>query len=88
MPEDHYSSLSVSNMIFPFKKAVLIDDVITRGSTLIGSANKFHDRFPDVEIRGFAAIRTMSDPSSFVDWLDPVKGKISLYFNVQLERSP
>lgn len=87
-PEDHYSSLSVSDTINDFDKAVLIDDVVTRGSTLIGSANKLHDLFPHIEIKGFAAVRTISDPSSFVKWLEPVKGKITLYLGGYLNRQP
>ena len=87
-PLEHYSSISVNNAITDFNKVVLIDDVITKGSTLIGAANILHDAFPEIEIKGFAAIRTMSDPSQFRRWFDPIKGTIKLRSNGDSVRNP
>ena len=41
---------------------ILVDDVVTSGATILGVASKLAERFPDVEIKAFAAMRTISDP--------------------------
>jgi len=55
---------------------VLIDDVVTTGSTMLGSARRILDRYPEAQIVGFAAMRTVSDPHKFRGTLDPVAGCI------------
>ena len=78
LPSEHYDSLSVDKIVTDLDEVILIDDVITRGSTLLAAANKLIDAFPKIKIRSFAAIRTISNPSEFRNWLDPVKGAITL----------
>ncbi len=80
-PQEHYSSMSVSKSISDFRKAILVDDVVTRGSTFLGSANRLIEYFPKVDIKCFAAIRTVSNPSDFVNWFKPVKGQIDSSLN-------
>jgi pyrimidine operon attenuation protein/uracil phosphoribosyltransferase len=60
-PEVHYDSLSVIKIVTELENVILIDDVITRGSTMLASANKLISAFPGIKIRAFGAIRTMSD---------------------------
>lgn len=55
-----------------------MDDVITRGATLLGAVNKLADAFPNAKIRAFAFMRTMSNSAEFVNIFDPRKGKIIL----------
>lgn len=56
---------------------VLIDDIVTRGATLLGAANRLHDVFPAARIRAFAAMRTSSDPSEFRALYEPCVGTIT-----------
>ena len=60
---------------------LLIDDVVTRGATLLGVANKLADAFPNARIHGFAALRTISDPNQFIRINDSCVGKIKLIDN-------
>ena len=76
LPSDHYGSLSVEKSLTMSNKVVLIDDVITRGATLIAAANKLIDAYPGIKILSFAAIRTISDSSGFSSWFDPVRGTV------------
>ncbi|MDA4132801.1 MAG: phosphoribosyltransferase, partial [Thaumarchaeota archaeon] len=55
---------------------LLVDDIVTRGATLLGAANRLAEAFPDARIRGFAAMRTVSNPSDFVDAYQPCTGTI------------
>ena len=65
-PLMHYESLTAEPTIIDIHNVVLIDDVITRGSTMIGCANKLSDENPGLKIRGFSMIRTIHDAISIV----------------------
>ena len=87
-PIEHYKSLSVQTLIDPPSKIVLIDDVITSGSTLLGAANKLADAFPNSQIRAFAFVRTITNPADFHKFIDPCKGSITLCSNGRTARRP
>src|SRR5215207_1769569 len=74
----HYASLEVGKILSQPKEFLLIDDVITRGATMLGAANKLIDVFPEAHIRAFAAMRTISPPQQFKSINDPCIGEITL----------
>jgi len=79
-PEQHYESLSIKVDLLSLNgvdSITLVDDVITRGSTMLGSASLVHDKHPNMKIVGFAALRAISNPSEFAQALDPTKGIIT-----------
>jgi predicted amidophosphoribosyltransferase len=76
--ERHYNSLTVQGILEKPEEIVLVDDVITRGATLIGCANRLIDAFPECRIRAFAAMRTISYPSDFQKEYLPCQGTIDL----------
>lgn len=82
----HYASMQVQKMLSEPEEILLIDDVVTRGATLLGAANKMADAFPSARIRAFAAMRTISRPSDFVATYDPQMGTIELVGNGTLRR--
>ncbi|OLD79062.1 hypothetical protein AUF62_00635 [archaeon 13_1_20CM_52_20] len=67
-PREHIASLSVQRRISgpPPTEILLVDDIITRGSTLLGAANRLADAFPGARIRAFGAMTAISRPSDFV----------------------
>jgi hypothetical protein len=75
---EHYNSIKVKSIMHVPREIVLIDDVVTRGATLLGCASRLKQAYPDVRIRGFAIVRTISDPSLFNKIADPCIGKITL----------
>ncbi|MFP3209829.1 MAG: phosphoribosyltransferase family protein [Nitrososphaeria archaeon] len=85
----HYESLRViSDEDLNGKRVVLVDDVVTTGSTLLGSAWRILDRYPNAQIVGFAAMRTISDLHMFRGPLDPVAGCIVHNENCTTYRRP
>ncbi|MGI0012389.1 MAG: hypothetical protein ACREBU_02945 [Nitrososphaera sp.] len=85
--DDHLRSMSIQKILPEPKEILLIDDVVTRGATLLGAANKLADVFPTARIRAFAAMRTVSNPDEFDDIYDPRRGSIEL-IGVDTFRNP
>jgi hypothetical protein len=54
----------------------LIDDVITRGRTLLAAAARLRDAFPGAEIRAFTVLRTLAPDEVLRCVLDPCEGEI------------
>ena len=76
-PRVHVDSLSVDRehvekfgLLTP-TKFTLVDDVITRGATLIGAATVLRAAFPGAEVRAFALLRTRGLVEDIEKILDP-----------------
>lgn len=52
--------------------------MITRGSTVMGGANRLAEAFPDARIRAFAVMRVISNHNDFIDVDDPRVGLITM----------
>jgi len=55
-------------------RLVLVDDVITKGRTILAAAIRLHEAFPNADIRAFALVRTKGLVSGVADALDPCQG--------------
>lgn len=77
-PAEQFETIGVQRRITEPKpnEIVLVDDIVTRGATLLGAANRLAEAFPLARIRGFAAMRTISDSSEFERLYHPVQGII------------
>jgi len=64
--QQHYESFFVRPPARPIRKILLIDDVITKGRTLLGAAARLQMDLPPAEICAFALIRTLG----FVERMD------------------
>ncbi len=58
--EAHYQTIRNNQILTAPRRLLLVDDVVTRGATLLGAARRLAEFFPDVPIRGFALVRTES----------------------------
>jgi predicted amidophosphoribosyltransferase len=75
---EHYDSFAIE-CVKPFPGAaqiVLIDDVITKGRTLLAAATRLHEAFPRARIRAFALLRTKGLIPDVNQLLDPCVGEI------------
>lgn len=75
---DHFNTLAVNAILSNPSEILLVDDVITRGATSLGAANRLAEAFPNAKIRVFVAMRAVSPPDKFVDVYDPRKGIVEL----------
>ncbi len=58
------------------QQVVLVDDVVTKGRTLLAAATRVHEALPDADIRAFALLRTMGLVPGVERLLDPCVGEI------------
>lgn len=58
-------------------RLTLVDDVITRGRTLLAAAARLHEAFPAAQIRAFALLRTLERGEVLRQVLDPCDGEVS-----------
>jgi len=72
----HLESLAVDGSLEPPEQILLVDDIITRGATLMGAANRLLEVFPAAQIRAFAAMRTISDSNEFRNIYSPCVGNV------------
>lgn len=78
-PSEQYQTMGVQGSISELKpkEIVLVDDIVTRGATFIGAANRLIEAFPEANVRVFAAMRTISNSSEFETLYKPVSGTIT-----------
>lgn len=77
-PDDHVASIRCTSLVSSFARHItIVDDVVTRGATLLGCARVLAARFPNVDVRGLAIVRTMSK-QEIKAMLHPVEGRISI----------
>jgi hypothetical protein len=72
----HYESFLIERPMIPPERIILVDDVVTKGRTLLAAASRVHEAFPSAQIRAFALVRTMGLVSGVQQLLDPCKGEI------------
>jgi hypothetical protein len=85
---DHFRTLVVQSDLLPVPEVLLVDDVITRGDSILGSANRIMASYPGVPVRGFAAMRTVSNPEDFNAIVAPTTGVIRLQTDGHCLRRP
>ena len=74
---EHYESLALEPSLAAADRLVLIDDVVTKGRTLLAAAIRLRERFPRAEVRAFALVRTMGLIPDIAQLLEPCQGEIS-----------
>jgi hypothetical protein len=73
---EHYESLALEPSITAVRRLVLIDDVVTKGRTLLAAAMRVREALPGAEVRAFALLRTMGRIADVDRLLDPCQGEI------------
>ena len=74
--QQNFDSLAVDMRLLPPGPLVLVDDVITKGRTLLAVATRLEQAFPDRTIRAFAAIRYRGFVDDIENRIDPCDGRI------------
>jgi hypothetical protein len=72
----HYDSFALATPLYQPRSIILIDDVVTKGRTLLAAAVRLHEAFPSTRIKAFALMRTMSRVTDINYLLEPCRGEI------------
>jgi hypothetical protein len=82
--QEHYDSFVVAPRAGePPARITLIDDVITRGATLLAGASRLAEAFPEATVRAFAMVRTQypadrePDRQRFRAVVDPITATVT-----------
>lgn len=79
---EHYASFAIEPIslaempVGERPRLTLVDDVITRGRTLLGAAQRLREALPAAEIRAFALLRTLGRDEALTHLLDPCEGEV------------
>lgn len=84
----HFDSLEVVAPVDLPASVTLIDDVITRGAQMLGAAWRIWSVRPDVVVRGFAVMRTISRPEDFSTVAAPCVRRVTLGRDEDCHRTP
>ena len=86
---NHFESFNVRREIESHARFLLVDDVVTKGSTILGLASRLQEAYPDAEMRAFAMIRTMGLQDDIERINDPIEnGRITLVGEAEAYRYP
>lgn len=70
-PQTHYDSFAVQKVMRDPHVITLVDDIVTRGATLLAAASKLRDAYPHAHLHAFAAMRTVSNADTLTRVKDP-----------------
>lgn len=72
----HYESFRVDPPLDNLVNVLLVDDVITRGRTLLAAAARVREASPRAHVRAFALLRTLGFGPGIENLLAPCRGEI------------
>ena len=70
--------MEVDSTLVDPRNITIIDDVVTKGATLLAAASLLANAFPDARVRAFALVRTMGLVPDIERIVEPVVGRIGL----------
>jgi len=87
-PEVHLRSMELDAGLLTRRRLVVVDDVVTKGATLLAVASLLKSRHPDAEVAAFAMVRTMGLVPDVDSIPSPCVGAIRLTAGGEAWREP
>jgi len=78
-PIEHYDSIQGTKMVTDRPSLCLVDDVITKGATLLGAASRLQETYPQARVMAFALVRTLGFVDDIERIVEPATGTITLH---------
>ncbi len=73
---DHYRTIACAPSVPRPSTILLVDDILTKGATLLGSATRLRETFTDARLSAFAAMRTLGLQPDIEELIDLCQGLI------------
>lgn len=86
--EEHMATLEVEADLLGPKKIMLIDDVITMGTTSMACALKLQEVYQSAEIMVFSIMRTQGFKDNIESLIDPSEGVVKYFSSGKVFRDP
>jgi predicted amidophosphoribosyltransferase len=86
--QEHIESMEiVPDLVLASSDVVLVDDIVTEGAMLMACATLLRRSFSNIEVKGFAVMRTLGSDEGLAAVQDAVEGRIR-YFGGICSRTP
>lgn len=72
----HYDSFAIDDSFEAPEHIILVDDVVSKGRTLLAAATRVQEVLPHARIRAFAMVRTMGLIPDVGNLVEPCRGQI------------
>lgn len=73
----HHETMAVQRTLVRPERITVVDDIVTKGATLLAAVTRVADAFPEAELRAFALLRTMGLVENVDRIVDACEGTIS-----------
>jgi hypothetical protein len=84
----HAETMRVTRTLGQPGRITVVDDVVTKGATLLAAASLVADAFPGADVRAFSLVRTVGLVPEVGRVVDPVIGRITLTLSGGTDRQP
>lgn len=84
----HYDSLQANATLAAPTHLTIVDDVVTKGTSLLAAASRLQDAYPAARVCGFALVRTRGVVPEVENIVDPVSGRIRRTPTGDADRQP
>jgi len=75
-PQRHFETLESVGLLELQGRLILVDDVVTKGSTFLGAARRLQASYPEAKICAFAAVRTLGLQPDIEVMIEPCTGSL------------
>jgi hypothetical protein len=74
----HFASMDAESMVGVADRVLVVDDVITKGSTALAAASRLVEVYPNADVKIFALVRTKGLVVDIERIFDPATGNVRL----------
>ena len=73
----HHETMAVQRALVRPERITVVDDIVTKGATLLAAVSRVAEAFPEAEVRAFALVRTMGLIENVERIVDACRGTIT-----------
>jgi len=86
--QKHLETIEAQTDMLSTREITIVDDVITKGSTMLACAIKLQENYPNAQVRCFSLFRTVGFQGNIDSVSEPTKGTIELLPSGEPKRAP